>query len=82
MIATFTPVSLRGHQWVVVAQQPVAEAYAPIRHLAGAVFLAAVILAALAAGAVFVLQQNAQQLARARGRQKPQTMRRAPFWPT
>ena len=42
MVATFMPVSVgRGQRWVVVAEQPSAEAYAPLRQLGLNIGLAA-----------------------------------------
>ncbi len=65
MVATFMPVDVRGNQWVVVAQQRAPDAYAPIHRLGGQFFVAAIILAAMAAGVVVVLQRKARQLSRA-----------------
>jgi len=64
MVATFMPVSVRGHRWIVVAQQGARDAYAPLRRLSAQFFAAAVILAAVAVAVVVVLQQKALQLAR------------------
>ena len=45
MVATFMPVSTGGKQrWVVVAEQPIHEAYAPIRQLGVNISIAAAIL--------------------------------------
>lgn len=52
-VATFLPVTIAGRNWVVVAEQPVADAYAPIRRIAWNIAGAAVILA-LAAVAVVI----------------------------
>jgi signal transduction histidine kinase len=66
MVATFVPVPVGEHRWVVVAQQPAHEAYAPIRQLVVQFSVAAIILAVVAVAVVLVLQQQARQLARAR----------------
>ena len=62
MIATFMPVQVSGNHWVIVAQQPVAEAYAPIRSSAFQLSIATAILALAAIAAVMVLGRTQQQL--------------------
>lgn len=52
-VATFLPVAISGRDWVIVAEQPVVEAYAPIRRIAWNIGGAGAILA-LAAFAVVV----------------------------
>ena len=53
MVATFMPVSVgEGQRWVVVAEQPLAEAYAPIRQLGLNIGLAAGLLGLAALVAV------------------------------
>jgi signal transduction histidine kinase len=53
MVATFMPVSVGGGQrWVVVAEQPSAEAYAPIRQLGVNISLAAGLLGLVALVAI------------------------------
>jgi signal transduction histidine kinase len=53
MVATFMPVSVgRGQRWVVVAEQPSAEAYAPIRQLGVNISLAAGLLGLVALVAI------------------------------
>jgi len=52
MVATFMPVAVGEQRWVVVAQQPRAEAYAPIRQLGRHISLAAGILGLAALVAV------------------------------
>jgi signal transduction histidine kinase len=53
MVATFMPVSVGGGQrWVVVAEQPSAEAYAPIRQLGVNISLAAGLLGLVAMVAI------------------------------
>jgi signal transduction histidine kinase len=53
MVATFVPVSVgRGQRWVVVAEQPSAEAYAPIRQLGVHIGLAAGLLGLVALVAI------------------------------
>jgi signal transduction histidine kinase len=53
MVATFMPVSVgRGQRWVVVAEQPSAEAYAPLRQLGLNIGLAAGLLGLAALVAV------------------------------
>jgi signal transduction histidine kinase len=80
MVATFVPVSVGGGQrWVVVAEQPIDEAYAPIRRLGANIGLAAGILG-LAALVVIVRLgqisernrrlQNAKEAAEAADRAK------------
>jgi signal transduction histidine kinase len=80
MIATFTPVPVGGEQrWVVVAEQPLDEAYAPIHQLGMHISLAAGILGVAALGAVVWLGrisernrrlQNAKEAAEAADRAK------------
>jgi signal transduction histidine kinase/CheY-like chemotaxis protein len=66
MVATFVPVPVGQRRWVVVAQQPAVEAYAPVRQLATQFSTAAIVLAVLAVSVVVVLRHKANQLARAR----------------
>lgn len=66
MVATFAPAFVGDRQWVVVAQQPIGEAYAPIRQLGVQFGIAAVILAAVALAVTLLLQQMARRLTRAR----------------
>ncbi len=66
MVATFVSVDVGDHQWTVVAQQPISDAYAPVRRLGRQFMVAAVILAGFAVTLVLVLQRQSQQLARAR----------------
>ena len=66
MIATFRPVPVSGNVWVVVAQQPVDEAYASIRRSGWQLALATGILALAAVGLILVLGRNQRQLERAK----------------
>jgi signal transduction histidine kinase len=62
MVATFMPVSVGGEQrWVVVAEQPSDEAYAPIRQLGMNISLAAGILGLAAVVAVVALGRISEQ---------------------
>jgi signal transduction histidine kinase/DNA-binding response OmpR family regulator len=65
MVAAFVPVTVTDKRWVVVAEQPTDEAYAPVRRLTIEFCVAAVILAVMAVTVVVVLRQKANQLARA-----------------
>ena len=47
MAARFIPVKIGGHYWVVIAQQPVSEAFAPIRRLEWQIGAAAATIALL-----------------------------------
>ncbi|HLX62715.1 MAG TPA: PAS domain S-box protein [Planctomycetota bacterium] len=55
MVASLTPVTVAGRRWVVSAQQPASEAYAPINSLRLEIALAAAIVAVLGLGAVSAL---------------------------
>ncbi|NLX99992.1 MAG: response regulator [Rhodopirellula sp.] len=66
MVATFEPVLIAGHYWVVVAQQPVDEAYAPIGRLGRQLGAASVVLALAALTVVLVLGHIRQQLRQAK----------------
>ncbi len=61
MIASFLPVAVGGQRWVVVAQQPVAIAYAPVRQLRNQLIAAAVVLALAAAAVVFGLRRSSER---------------------
>jgi signal transduction histidine kinase len=62
MVATFVPVSVGGEQrWVVVAEQPIGEAYAPIRQLGLNIGLAAGILGLAALVAVVGLGRSSER---------------------
>jgi signal transduction histidine kinase len=65
MMATFTPVPVGGEQrWVAVAEQPIDEAYAPIRQLGVNISLAAGILGMAALGEVVWLGQISERIRR------------------
>jgi len=64
MVAAFAPVNVGDHRWVVVAQQPVEEAYAPIRQSAIQIAIAAGILALAALGVVVGLHRTNARMAR------------------
>ncbi len=55
MVATFLPMALRDRRWVVVVQQPVIEAYAPIQQLAWQIAIVGAVLAVAALGVVLAL---------------------------
>ena len=55
MVATFVPVTVGDQRWVVVAEQPRDEAYAPIRQLRLQIAVAAFILGLAAIGVVLGL---------------------------
>ncbi len=55
MVGTFVPVLLGDRRWVVVAQQPLSVAHAPLDLLRERLFLAAGLLGLIAFGAVFIL---------------------------
>src|SRR5262249_52786883 len=57
MVATFMPVPVGDHTWVVVAQQPRDEAYAPIYRMRTQIGWATVILAVAAIASVLTLGQ-------------------------
>ena len=61
MIATFHPALVDNRNWVIVAQQPVAEAYAPIRNLGWQIGTAAGILSLFAVGIVLALGRISQR---------------------
>ncbi|HVW02915.1 MAG TPA: response regulator [Planctomycetaceae bacterium] len=61
MIATFVSVPVGDQQWVAVAQQPVKEAYAPIRSLASHISAATAILAIVAVLIVIVLGKTSDR---------------------
>ena len=72
MVATFMPVSVEGQRWMVVAEQPLDEAYGPIRQLGGTSASRRVLgLAALAA--VIGLGRSAHATA---AYKPPKTLRR------
>ncbi len=60
MVATFLPVTIAGRDWVVIADQPVADAFAPIRRIAWNIALAGVFLAVAAGGFVFFLWRTSE----------------------
>jgi signal transduction histidine kinase len=62
MIATFIPVPVARQHWVVVAQQPLDKAYAPIRGLAWDLSAATAILAVVALAVVLRMERVRQQL--------------------
>ena len=64
MIATVAPLSLTGSRWLVVAQQPIREAWAPIRRLQWQLGIATAIFAVMAVTVVVVLGRIRQQLRR------------------
>ena len=55
MVASFRSVPVHGRSWVVVAQQPLDEAMAPVRRLGGNIALAGGAIALAALAAVLVL---------------------------
>ena len=61
MVATFMPTPVGKHLWAVVAEQPVAEAYAPLRELEFQLSTGASILAVLAATVVLVLARASER---------------------
>jgi PAS domain S-box-containing protein len=61
MEATFMPVRIGARYWVVVAQQPVEEAFAPLRRLRLQLGAGAGILALAALMVVFVLGRSSEQ---------------------
>jgi signal transduction histidine kinase len=65
MVATFMPVNVGGHPWVVAAQQPREEAYAPIRELKWELGAATGALAVAALTVVVLLGAIRQQLRQA-----------------
>ena len=66
MIATFLPVPVSENNWVIVAQQPVEEAYAPIRRLGLQLATATTILALVAVATIIVMGRKQKQLQLAR----------------
>ncbi|MGA2031091.1 MAG: cache domain-containing protein [Thermoguttaceae bacterium] len=68
MVATFLAATVADQRWVVVAQQPSAEVYAPVRQLRLQLIAAAAILALVALAVVLGLGQIRQQLQRANRR--------------
>jgi PAS domain S-box-containing protein len=68
MMASFVPVRAGGQHWAVVAQQPVEDAYAPLRHLRVQLGIAAAILA-LAMGAVVMVLGRSSERSRRLDRQ-------------
>lgn len=54
-VGTFLPVTISGRGWVIVAEQPAAEAYAPIRRIAWNIGAAGIILALVAVSVVVTL---------------------------
>jgi PAS domain S-box-containing protein len=52
LLASFQPVPVGNHNWVVVAAQPVEEAYAPIRTLGGQISTAGTIVGLVALGVI------------------------------
>ncbi len=65
MVATVVPVQVDDQNWLVAAQQPVEQAFAPVRQLRRQLVAAAGILAMLAVGLIVVLKRQSDQLARA-----------------
>ena len=66
MVGTVIPAEVGDHRWVVVAQQPVAVAYAPIHRMARNLGIASVLLALVALTVVVVLGSIREQLRRAK----------------
>ena len=65
MVATFMPVSVgEGQRWVVVAEQPIDEAYAPIRRLGVHISLAAGVLGMAALVAIVGLGRISERTRR------------------
>jgi signal transduction histidine kinase len=62
MVALFVPARIAGHSWVVVAQQPVAEAYAPIRRMAFQLALAVTVSVLMCLLATAVIRKMARSL--------------------
>jgi len=60
-IATFWPFEISGQYWVVVAEQPLADAYSPIRRIALHIGAAGVILALMAVAVVVVLWRTSER---------------------
>jgi len=64
MVATFLPVHVGTRRWVVIAEQPADEAYAPLRQLRQNIMLSAALLACVMAVWVVALTRGGNKLAR------------------
>ncbi|MCK6439720.1 MAG: ATP-binding protein [Planctomycetes bacterium] len=58
MLATFQKVSIAGHDWIIIAQQPVAHAYAPLHALRWQILIAGILLAGCAGTLAVVLEHG------------------------
>jgi signal transduction histidine kinase len=64
MVAAFRPVKLGGGNWVLVAQQPVALAYAPINALRWQITISGIIVGVAALAAALILGRSSTRIRR------------------